>query len=71
MKIIVNDYNTKDIIKFLRQETELTQKRFGEKIGLSGHTIQGYERGTRKYTFETLIKIAKQFGYKIIIEKEK
>ena len=70
MKIIANKYETKDIIRFLREWTNKNQPEFGKSIGLSGMTIQGYERGARKYTFETLMKIAKKYGYKITIEKE-
>lgn len=71
MKIIVNEYESKDVIKILREWTNLKQSEFGKSIGLSGMTIQSYERGTRRYTFETLMKIAKKYGYKITIEKEK
>lgn len=33
-------------------------------------TTQDYERGTRRYTFETLMKVAKKYGYTITIEKK-
>ena len=71
MKIIANEYEEKHIMKILREWTELTQDEFGKSLGMSGMTIQGYERGIRRYTFETLMKIAKQFGYTITIEKKK
>lgn len=34
-------------IKYLRKELKLTQEEFGEKIGVKGNTVTGYERGTR------------------------
>jgi len=71
MKIVVNEYEAKDIMKILREWSEKKQPEFGKSIGLSGMTIQGYERGTRRYTFETLIKIAEEYGYTITIEKKK
>lgn len=71
MKIIANNYEAKDVIKILRECSEKKQPEFGEGIGLSGMTIQGYERGTRRYTFETLIKIANKYGFTITIEKKK
>ena len=71
MKIIANNYEAKDVIKILRECSEKKQPEFGECIGLSGMTIQGYERGTRRYTFETLIKIANKYGFTITIEKKK
>lgn len=71
MRIVANDYKEKEVIKILREWSDKSQPDFGKSIGLSGMTIQGYERGTRRYTFETLMRIAKKYGYKVTIEKEK
>lgn len=71
MKITANDYKAKEVIKILREWSELKQSDFGKRIGVSGMTIQGYERGTRRYTFETFKKIAKEYGYTVTIEKKK
>lgn len=70
MKIKANDYDEKTVMKFLREWTEKNQDDFGKDIGLSKMTIQGYERGQRRYTFETLMKIAKKNGFNVIIEKD-
>ena len=69
MKIIANDYKPSEVLKILREWTEKTQAHFGENIGLARMTIQGYERDQRKYTFETLMKIAKEYGFTVTIEK--
>lgn len=69
MKIKANDYDEKTIMKILRELTEKTQEDFGKSIGLSKMTIQGYERGQRRYTFETLMKIARENGIDVYIEK--
>lgn len=71
MKLIANDYNEKEVMKILREWSGKKQPDFGKSIELSGMTIQGYERGVRKYTFETLMKIAKKYGYTVTIEKKK
>lgn len=71
MKFIANNYKEKDVIKILREWSGKKQPDFGESIGLSGMTIQGYERGIRRYSFETLMKIAKKYGYTITIEKRR
>ena len=71
MRIVANDYKEKEVIKILREWSDKSQPDFGKSIGLSGMTIQGYDRGTRRYTFETLMRIAKKYGYKVTIEKEK
>lgn len=70
MIIKANEYNEKDVMKILREWSGEKQADFGKSIGLSGMTIQGYERGIRRYTFETLMKIAKKYGYTITIEKK-
>jgi len=70
MKIIANDYDTKMVMKIIREWTEKTQEAFGKDISLARVTIQGYERGTRQYTFETLMEIAKLHGITITIEKK-
>lgn len=71
MKVIANDYEEKDVMRIMREWADKKQSDFGKSIGLSGMTIQGYERGVRRYTFETLMKIAKKYGYTITIEKKK
>ena len=70
MKLIANKYDEKDIMKILRERSGKKQPDFGKDIGLSGMTIQGYERGIRRYTFETFMKIAKKYGYTVTIEKK-
>ncbi len=70
MKIIANNYEAKDIIKFIRESTELTQNEFGKSINKSLRTIQDYESGRRRYNIETLLDIAKKHNITITIEKK-
>lgn len=70
MKVVANKYSEKDVMKIMREWTGLNQNKFGESIGLSGMAIQGYERGVRRFTFETLMKIANKYGYTVIIQKK-
>ena len=70
MKIVANNYEPKDVMRIMREWSGEKQIDFGKSIDLSGMTIQGYERGVRRYTFETLLKIAKKYGYTITIEKK-
>ncbi len=60
MRIVANDYKEKEVIKILREWSDKSQPDFGKSIGLSDMAIQSYERGTRRYTFETLMRIAKK-----------
>lgn len=70
VKIIANDYEPKEIIRVIRDWTELTQKEFGKTIHRSEKGIQAFELGTRNYDFRTLIQIANVHGLKITIEKK-
>ena len=70
VKIVANDFETKTVIKILREWSEKTQTEFGSELGLSKMTIQGYERGQRRYSFETLMRIAEQYGLTVTIAKK-
>lgn len=69
MKININDYSKGEIIKIIREWTELTQKDFAKKIGKSKRTIEEYESNRVNYNIDTLKKIAKVFDIEIIIKK--
>lgn len=71
MKMIVNNYEPKDIIKIIREWTELTQKDFGKSINRSLRGIQDYEAGRRCYNINTLLDIAEKHNLTITIEKKK
>ena len=71
MKIVANDYETNDIIRIIREWAELSPKEFGKTIHRAERTIYGYENGSRSYTINTLMDIAKKHGLKITIEKIK
>jgi DNA-binding transcriptional regulator YiaG len=69
MKIKANDYNASEIIKIIREWTELTQKQFGETIHRSRHTVQSMELGRSGIYLDTLLEIADKHGLEITIEK--
>lgn len=71
MKLIANNYKSNEIIRFIREYTGLTQKKFGEKIKKSRNAVQFYEYGERNYDVELLLEIAKQFDLEIIIQSKK
>ena len=62
MKINANEYSAAEVMKFVREWTELTQKQFAQSIGRSEAMIQ---------TFETLLEIAQTHHIRITIEKMK
>lgn len=66
----INDYSKGEIIKIIREWTDLTQTEFGEKIGKSKASIQDYELEKTNYGIEVLKIIAKEFNLVITIEKK-
>lgn len=70
MKIILEQYEAKDIIKFIRQSTGLTQEKFGKRINKNKNTIQSYELGRNKMSLNTFLEILKEFNIKISIEEK-
>lgn len=71
MEFKANNYSRAEIIKIIREWTELTQSEFASKIGKSKMTVQAYERDLSNYNIDTLLKIAKEFHLEIIIRKKK
>lgn len=67
MKLIANDYEPNDIFRIIREWTELTQKDFAKTINRSTRTVQDYEAGITKYSFNMLMDIAKKHNLKITI----
>jgi len=70
MKIEATDYRASEIIKIIREWTELTQMQFGETIHLSRHTIQSMELGRSGIYLQTLLDIADRHNIAITIEKK-
>ena len=65
-----NDYQPKEIIKFIREWTKLTQSDFAKSIQRSKKTIEGYEYGTINISFAIFFKICKKHNIEVIIHKK-
>ena len=70
MKFRANDYNKGEILKIIRQSTNLTQKEFAEKMGKSTRTIEDYEAGKQNYNIEFLKEVAEKFNIIIYFENK-
>lgn len=70
MKIKINDYNDSDLIKIIREWSNLTQKEFGDLIGKDERSIYDYEAGNYTFNMITLRKIMDKVGLEITIEKK-
>ena len=51
-----------DRIKQVRKHYKLTQTEFGERIGVKGNTITGYETGLRTPSDAVVVSIVREFG---------
>ncbi len=51
-----------DRIKKLRKELDLTQREFGERIGIKGNTIAQYELGRNEPIDAVISLICREFG---------
>ncbi len=69
MKFIANNYEPKEIIKIIREWTELTKKELAQEIGKSKDTIQSYE-SRNKMTLDTFMNIMKKYNLEVTIEKK-
>ena len=52
----------KERIKMLRKNIGLTQPEFGEKIGVKGNTVTGYENGIRSPSDAVIKAICREFN---------
>lgn len=52
----------KNRIKKIRKQNKLTQVEFGEKIGVKGNTITGYETGLRTPSDAVIFSICREFN---------
>ncbi len=72
MEIKANNYKPNDILKFIRQNANLTQEKLALKNGKSKNWVKNNEQGINRYFFEDLLKMADICNVDIIIkDKEK
>ena len=57
-------WNMKDRIKMIRKQAKMTQVEFGEKIGVKGNTITGYETGLRTPSDAVIFSMCREFSVK-------
>ena len=70
MRVVANDFTAPEIMKFIRQWTEMTQVEFADTIDRRVGVVRSYEQGTRHYTFKTLPAIVEKNDLRMVIEKK-
>lgn len=71
MEIKANNYRPNEILKFIRQNSNLTQEELAKKLSKSKNWVKNNEQGLNRYFFEDLIKIANICNVEIIIKDKK
>lgn len=71
MKVNLKDYSNADVIKFLREYRNMTQKELASILNRNVRTIQRYEAGEINIDLETIKNICKLFDLNLIIESKK
>jgi len=69
MKLKLNDYEAQDAVRIMREWTGKTQKEFAESIDYKENSISKMETAKRNIYLHTFIKMAKNNGVNIYIEK--
>ena len=70
MILNTDKYTQNEILKFMREATNLSQHEFAKSIGKSKDWVRKNEYGLTNYYFKDLIKIAKIHGFEIQIKKK-
>ncbi len=70
MEIKANKYAGKDILRFIRENTNLTQKEFAKNIDKSRDWQASNEIGRCHYFIDEIIKIANTYNLEIIIKEK-
>ena len=68
MEIKANKYKANEILKFIRQNTNLTQKEFAKSINKSEDWQYSNESGRSRYFFSDILEIANKYDLEIIIK---
>lgn len=66
-----NDFQANEILKFIRQNADLTQKELANILNKSTNQVKNNEQGLNRYYFEDLIKISNICNVEIIFKEKK
>lgn len=58
----MNNNSFGKILKLLRCDKDISQRKLSEEFGVTNQTISLWETGQREPDFDTLVKIAKYFN---------
>lgn len=71
MKINANEYQSKDIIRIIREWSELNQTEFGKTLNRSRDSINNIENGRNRMFLNDFIDMCNKHNVKVILERKK
>lgn len=71
MNFIANNYEQKDIYKFIRQASNKTHSQISKDMNKTEDWSKSIESGRLNYKFKDLLKICNQNDIQIIFKKDK
>lgn len=71
MKINANEYQLKDIIRIIREWSELNQTEFGKTLNRSRDSINNIENGRNRMFLNDFIDMCNKHNVKVILERKK
>ena len=71
MEIKASNYRANEILRFIRQNSNMTHEQLAKAIGKSKNWVKNNEQGLNRYFFEDLMKVANICNVEIIIKDKK
>ena len=69
-EIIKNETELGKVLKFRRNELQITQKQLADFCDLSHNGISQIEVGEKSLRLSTLLKLGKMLGFKVVLKME-
>lgn len=70
MQIKATDYKPEEVVKMIREWTELTQEQFAKSMHRTRKTVQSWEYGDSYMNLKTFFELTKKHNIEIIIRKK-
>ncbi len=70
MKIKANDYKANEVMKIIREWTNLSQEKFAKELGRSRNGINNIENNRNKLYLNDFLTICDKFDITITLEKK-
>ena len=70
MKLIASKYEANEVMRIVREWTNLSQEKFAKELGRSRNGINNIEHNRNRLYFNDFLDICKKFGITVTLEKK-